>query len=159
MHLSDAERQQFRIEPTPEVIQAAEATILAHERAIASVEERVTHLLNQVQDLRYEQARHRAAIARCRGLFTLARRLPEELLIKVFEHLVADGWTRAPVVVSHVCSAWRRAAAAPARAARAVYSPGTGPQSVTLPPAGIRAQPGLETVPNQWRVSVCRSPS
>ena len=76
MHLSDAERQQFRVEPTPEVIQAAEATILAHERAIASVEERVAHLLNQVQDLRYEQARHRAAIARCRGLVTLARRLP-----------------------------------------------------------------------------------
>ena len=67
MQLSDAERQQFRVEPTPEVIQAAEATILAHERAIASVEERVAHLLNQVQDLRYEQARHRAAIARCRG--------------------------------------------------------------------------------------------
>ncbi|TBU38514.1 hypothetical protein BD309DRAFT_930578 [Dichomitus squalens] len=110
---SDAERQQFRIEPTPEVVQAAEDTILSHEREIGGLEERIAALLNQVRDLRYEQARHRAAIARCRGLVTLARRLPEELLIRIFELLVEDGWTRAPVVVSHVCSAWRRAAGAP----------------------------------------------
>ncbi|KAI1788686.1 hypothetical protein LXA43DRAFT_974721 [Ganoderma leucocontextum] len=113
MHLSPAERHQFRVEPTPEVIQAAEATIRTHEDHIAALEDRIGGLLTQVRDLRYDQAKHRAAIERSRGLITLARRLPDELLIKIFGHLIADGWTRGPVVVSHVCSSWRRAAHAP----------------------------------------------
>ena len=113
MYLSPAERHQFRVEPTPEVIQGAEATIRTHEDQIAALEDRIGGLLVEVRNLRYDQAKHRAAIERCRGLITLARRVPDELLIKVFGHLVADGWTRAPVVVSHVCSAWRRAAHAP----------------------------------------------
>ncbi|PIL23563.1 hypothetical protein GSI_14876 [Ganoderma sinense ZZ0214-1] len=113
MHLSPAERHLFRVEPTLEVIQAAEATIRTHEGYIEALEDRIGGLLAQVRDLRYDQAKHRAAIERSRGLITLARRLPDELLIKIFGHLVADGWTRAPVVISHVCSSWRRAAHAP----------------------------------------------
>ncbi|KAM5536084.1 hypothetical protein V8D89_010183 [Ganoderma adspersum] len=113
MHLSPAERHQFRIEPTLEVIRGARATIRTHEDQIAALEDRVGGLLAEVRNLRYDQAKHRAAIERCRGLITLARRVPDELLIKIFGHLVADGWTRAPVVLSHVCSSWRRAAHAP----------------------------------------------
>lgn len=41
---------------------------------------------------------------------TLARLIPPELLAKIFEHASEAGWTRAPVVVSHVCSTWRAAA-------------------------------------------------
>ncbi|KAJ2977603.1 hypothetical protein NUW54_g11399 [Trametes sanguinea] len=113
MFLSDTERLQYRLEPTPDIIDAAWDTIQDHEHAIDDLEDRIQDLLHQVQNLRYDQAKHRAAIERCKGLITLARRLPEELLIKIFEHCIEDGWTRAPVVVSHVCSAWRKAALAP----------------------------------------------
>ena len=41
---------------------------------------------------------------------TLARLIPPELLAKIFEHASETGWTRAPIVVSHVCSTWRAAA-------------------------------------------------
>ena len=43
---------------------------------------------------------------------TLARLLPPELLAKIFEHASGMGWTRAPIVASHVCSTWRAAARA-----------------------------------------------
>ncbi|TFK89927.1 hypothetical protein K466DRAFT_544287 [Polyporus arcularius HHB13444] len=111
--LTDEERLQFRVEPTPEVVQAARDTILQHELSIEAIEERIQGLLVQVRDLRYDQAKHRAAIERCSGILTLARRLPAELLIKIFMHCVEDGWTPAPLVVSHVCSAWRNAALSP----------------------------------------------
>ena len=111
--LTDEERLRYRVEPTPEVVQAARETIFQHELSIDAIEERIQGLLNQVRDLRYDQAKHRAAIERCSGILTLARRLPEELLIKIFGHCVEDGWTPAPLVVSHVCSAWRRAALSP----------------------------------------------
>ncbi|KAI0720767.1 hypothetical protein C8T65DRAFT_632762 [Cerioporus squamosus] len=111
--LTDEERLQFRVEPTPEVVQAARNTITQHELAIDAIEERIQALISQVRDLRYDQAKHRAAIERCSGVLTLARRLPAELLIKIFMHCVEDGWTPAPLVVSHVCSAWRRAALSP----------------------------------------------
>ena len=41
---------------------------------------------------------------------TLARLIPMEVLAKIFEHASGTGWTRAPIVVSHVCSTWRAAA-------------------------------------------------
>ncbi|KAI8976692.1 hypothetical protein BD414DRAFT_496258 [Trametes punicea] len=113
MLLTDTERLRYRLEPTSDAIQAAWDTIHDHESAIGDLEDRIQSLLSRVQDLRYDQAKHRAAIERCKGLITLARRLPDELLIKIFEHCVEDGWTRAPVVVSHVCWAWRKAALAP----------------------------------------------
>ncbi|KAI0764580.1 hypothetical protein BD413DRAFT_576049 [Trametes elegans] len=113
MFLTDREREQYRLEPTPEVIRAAWNTIHAHEAAVDDIEDRIQGLLNRIRDLRYDQAKHRAAIERNKGLITLARLLPEELLIKIFTHCVEDGWTRAPLVVSRVCSAWRRAAHAP----------------------------------------------
>ncbi|KAI0822963.1 hypothetical protein BC628DRAFT_1541136 [Trametes gibbosa] len=113
MHLTDEERCQYRLEPTPEVVEAAWATIHSHEAAIGDLEARIQGLLSDLRDLRYDQAKHRAAIERSIGLITLARRLPEELLIRIFTLAVADGWTRAPVVVSHVCAGWRKAALAP----------------------------------------------
>ncbi|KAL1946256.1 hypothetical protein VTO73DRAFT_15383 [Trametes versicolor] len=113
MFLTERERALYRLEPTPEVVKTAWDAIHGHEAAIGDLEDRIQDLLNQVRDLRYDQAKHRASIERYKGLITLARRLPEELLIKIFDHCVADGWTRAPVVVSHVCTSWRKAAHAP----------------------------------------------
>lgn len=113
MQLTDEELRQYRLDPTPEVVQAAWDTIHTHESSIADLEAHIQGLLNDVRDLRYDQAKHRAAIERSIGLITLARRLPEELLIRIFTLAVADGWTRGPVVVSHVCAGWRKAALAP----------------------------------------------
>ena len=154
MFLSDSERLQYRLEPTPEVIQSAWNTIAGHESAIGDLEDRIQGLLNQVRDLRYDQAKHRAAIERCKGLVTLARRLPEELLIKIFEHCVEDGWTRAPVVVSHVCSAWRKAAHAP-KVWSHVYANGDDPKALERTRFWLERAKGANlhvTVVATWRI-------
>ncbi|KAF9058078.1 hypothetical protein BJ165DRAFT_1334564, partial [Panaeolus papilionaceus] len=52
-------------------------------------------------------------IRRYKGRIGLATRLPPEILAHIFEMCVSDGWTRTPLVVSHVCSSWRKAALAP----------------------------------------------
>ena len=113
MVLPEEERLLFRLEPTPEVINTAHETIRTHEASIREIEGRVQRLLGHVAELRHEQVKHRTVIERSWGIITIARRLPEELLIKIFGHCVEDGWTRAPLAVSHVCSSWRRAAHAP----------------------------------------------
>ncbi|KAI0367642.1 hypothetical protein BV20DRAFT_1045441 [Pilatotrama ljubarskyi] len=154
MLLTDVERLQYRSEPTPETIKAAWNTIHGHEAAISDIEDRIHDLLNQVQHLRYDQAKHRAAIERCIGLVTLARRLPEELLIKIFEHCVEDGWTRAPIVVSHVCSAWRRAAHAP-KVWSHVYAKCDDPQVLDRTRFWLQMARGAYlhvTVVTSWRV-------
>ncbi|KAH9917639.1 uncharacterized protein BXZ73DRAFT_92337 [Epithele typhae] len=113
MLLPEAERLLFRAEPTAEVIRVAHESIRARSADIESLEDKIRSLLTQISTLRHEQAKHKTAIEHSWGIVTLARRLPEDILIKIFGHCVDDGWTRAPVVVSHVCSNWRRAALAP----------------------------------------------
>ncbi|KAH9950066.1 hypothetical protein B0H21DRAFT_22428 [Amylocystis lapponica] len=107
------DRSVFRREPSQEDIVAANDQIHQHEAAITTIHNRVRMLFVEIADLRKVQAEHSAAVSYCRGVITLARRIPEELLSKIFEHCVEEGWTRAPIVVSHVCSAWRKAARAP----------------------------------------------
>ncbi|KZT13165.1 uncharacterized protein LAESUDRAFT_639796 [Laetiporus sulphureus 93-53] len=112
--MSDSDdRLRYRRQPTPEDVLAARAEIREHENAISGIQEHITGLLLQVQRLRREQEKHQAAINKCKGVITLARRIPEELLAKIFEQCVADGWSRSPITVSHVCSAWRKAACTP----------------------------------------------
>ncbi|KAI0092578.1 hypothetical protein BDY19DRAFT_983223 [Irpex rosettiformis] len=103
----------FRREPFPEEITAANAKIREQELAIKTADQEIQALMAQITLVRVTQSRYRETIARCKAVTTLARRLPEELLAKIFESCVVDGWTRAPVVVSHVCSRWRRAAMSP----------------------------------------------
>lgn len=103
----------FRREPTPADVAAACREIDEHKAAISSLQERIFILLSEVQTLRREQKEHHDQINVCKGVTTLARRIPEELLSKIFEHCLEDGWYRAPLVVSQVCSAWRMAARAP----------------------------------------------
>lgn len=103
----------FRREPSPDEVAAANEEIAKQELAILALEQRAQALIAEMADLRRRQAAHRDSMARCKGVTTLARRIPEELLAKIFEHSVMDGWTRAPVVVSHVCSSWRKAATSP----------------------------------------------
>lgn len=109
----DFDVEVFRREPSPEEITAANAEIHTQELAIRAIDQRIQALIAEITLARTSQARHKEAIARCKAVTTLARRLPEELLAKIFEGCVVEGWTRAPVVVSHVCSSWRRAAMSP----------------------------------------------
>lgn len=103
----------FRREPSQEEIAAATSEIAQQESALSFLERKVESLIAEIGKLRLAQRKHHEAIRHYKGIITLARRIPEELLAKIFEHCVADGWTRAPIVVSHVCSAWRKAAMAP----------------------------------------------
>ncbi|KAF7795884.1 hypothetical protein EIP86_007051 [Pleurotus ostreatoroseus] len=103
----------FRREPTLQEAEAALKEIDRQELAISMIERRIHKLLCDIQELRRSQAEHAQTARRCKGVITLARRIPEELLAKIFEHCVACGWSLAPVVVSHVCSAWRKAALSP----------------------------------------------
>ncbi|CDO70521.1 hypothetical protein BN946_scf184569.g64 [Trametes cinnabarina] len=154
MFFTDTERLPYRLEPTPDAIDAAWATIHSHESAIDDLEDRIQDLLHQVQDLRYDQAKHRASIERCKGLITLARRLPEELLIKIFEHCVEDGWTRAPLVVAHVCSAWRKAALAP-KVWSHVYANADDPKALDRTRFWLAMARGANlhvTVVTSWRI-------
>ena len=91
----------------------ANQEIAKQERAISTLEQRAQALIAEMANVRRLQAGYREVVARYKGVITLARRIPEELLAKIFEHCVVDGWTRAPVVVSHVCSSWRKAAVSP----------------------------------------------
>lgn len=103
----------FRREPSPDEIAVANEEIAKQELAVLTLEQRAQALIAEMANLRRLQAGHRDVMARCKGVTTLARRIPEELLAKIFEDSVVDGWTRAPVVVSHVCSSWRKAAVSP----------------------------------------------
>lgn len=103
----------FRREPSLDEIAAANEEIAKQAQAIVILDQRAQALIAELANLRKLQAGHKNVMARCRGVTTLARRIPEELLAKIFELSVMDGWTRAPIVVSHVCSSWRKAATSP----------------------------------------------
>ncbi|KIP09874.1 hypothetical protein PHLGIDRAFT_296322 [Phlebiopsis gigantea 11061_1 CR5-6] len=103
----------FRRDPTYDEVVAANAEIARQENTIAVLDNKIQSYMSEIGRLRATQRTHHEVIRRCKGVITLARRIPQELLAKIFEHCVADGWTRAPIVVSHVCSAWRKAATTP----------------------------------------------
>ncbi|EKM59613.1 uncharacterized protein PHACADRAFT_181604 [Phanerochaete carnosa HHB-10118-sp] len=110
--MSTGQSTVYRRDPSADEVEAANAEIARQEQAVAAIELQIQKLISEIAKLRTQQRTHKDAIHRCKGVITLARRIPEELLVKIFELCVADGWTRAPIVVSHVCSAWRRAATA-----------------------------------------------
>jgi hypothetical protein len=89
------------------------ATIRSHELEVESIDTAIQSILRQVQQLRAQRARHVDAIAKCRGTNSLALRAPDDVLALIFEQCAAGGWANAPLVVSHVCSKWRRASFVP----------------------------------------------
>ncbi|KDQ64856.1 hypothetical protein JAAARDRAFT_146039 [Jaapia argillacea MUCL 33604] len=64
-------------------------------------------MFRAIYALRDTRAEHETRIRNLKGLISLARRMPPELLAKIFQHCVEGGWYRAPTVVSQVCSRWR----------------------------------------------------
>lgn len=98
----------------PEVdVAAIHRTISHHEQAIATLDGKINAMMSIIRQMEYEKLRHKAEIRRCKGIITLAIRLPQEILASIFEECIKDGWTRTPLTVSHVCSSWRRAASIP----------------------------------------------
>lgn len=116
----------FRRDPLPHEVEAAEKEIARQNAAIDTLERRIQRLRADILSLEKAQRAHQGDIYYCKGVITLARRLPEELLAKIFEHCVAAGWPRAPAILSHVCSTWRKAAHSP-RVWSHVYVNGSNP--------------------------------
>lgn len=100
-------------EPTEDDMVLIRQTMMADEEAIQELNSEITMLYSVLERLRLRKDKHRENIHRAHSLLTLARRLPHELLARIFEMCAESGWTRAPVIVSQVCSAWRKAATIP----------------------------------------------
>ncbi|THH17957.1 hypothetical protein EW146_g2951 [Bondarzewia mesenterica] len=84
-----------------------------HEQAIASVDAKLEELMKEAHRLRITKSRYQDLVSKRKGIITLARLAPDEVLAQIFEHCVAEGWARAPLAVSQVCAKWRRAALTP----------------------------------------------
>jgi F-box-like len=94
--------------PSPDEIRTAHATIRNHEQEVNSIDIAMSDLSEQLRQLTAERKRHLDALAKCREFLSLVPRLPDEVLILIFEHSVRE-WDYAPLVISHVCTKWRRA--------------------------------------------------
>lgn len=101
------------LEPTEEDVNSIHQMIVADEEAIQILQGKMGTLNSLLERLRLQKSKHQENIRRARSLLTLARRLPPELLARIFEMSAESGWRRAPIAASQVCSAWRRAAAFP----------------------------------------------
>ncbi|KAF9653454.1 hypothetical protein BDM02DRAFT_1912429 [Thelephora ganbajun] len=100
----------FRRQPSPQDVTELQALIAKNESSLTLLNEEIEACSRQLSALRTRSYAHVLTIRKCQAAMTLARLIPQELLAKIFEHASETGWTRAPVVVSHVCSAWRAAA-------------------------------------------------
>lgn len=87
-----------------------QALINANENSLASLNGEIEACSRRLSALRAKSYVHVLTIRRCKAAMTVARLLPPELLAKIFEHACEMGWTRTPIVASHVCSTWRAAA-------------------------------------------------
>ena len=94
-------------------IEAIHIQIRTHESAIAIIDDEICGLMQTVRQLQFKKLKHVEGIRHCKGLITLARRLPIEILANIFEMCIRDGYTRTPLVASHVCAQWRKAASFP----------------------------------------------
>ncbi|KAH8106045.1 hypothetical protein BXZ70DRAFT_412584 [Cristinia sonorae] len=103
----------YRREPTPQEAADASVQIAKSVEEIGALQEKINDLQSHMRRLQQQQFHHYADVKLHRGVITLARRIPSELLAYIFELSVDSGWTRAPVIVSHVCSQWRLAAQDP----------------------------------------------
>ncbi|KAI0786425.1 hypothetical protein C8Q75DRAFT_855774 [Abortiporus biennis] len=112
----------YRRQPTEQEIAAAQSEISTHEQEVANLQVSIRYLQLQILQLSAKQAEHQRHISRHKGVLTLARRIPAEVLAKIFEDCVRSGWSRAPIVVAHVCSQWRAAAQSYPRVWSRIYA-------------------------------------
>jgi hypothetical protein len=110
--MEPSDKLAFRRQPTSADFNAVHEAIAFQEKAIASLDGEIDALMRNVRRLTHQKSQHYARIRQWKGLITLATRIPSELLATIFEHAASD-FPRAPLIVSHVCSAWRAAATLP----------------------------------------------
>lgn len=79
-------------------IQTVLNEIHRHGQAISGLDKKLSDLSRAANAIRREKQKHEDIISRCRGILTLARRAPDEILAHIFELCAADGWNRAPLV-------------------------------------------------------------
>lgn len=99
--------------PSEDDIRMIGCAIARDERVIASLNSEIHTIMRQLEQVRLRKMEYQESIRQYRSLITLARRIPPEVLADIFELCAESGWTRAPLVASHVCSAWRKAAEYP----------------------------------------------
>ncbi|KAF9498441.1 hypothetical protein BDN71DRAFT_1443272 [Pleurotus eryngii] len=108
----------------------AHTAISFHEAAVAAIEAQKERLVRQVTLLQSKRAYHLSAIRYYKGLITLARRLPPEVLTYIFQICIDLGYPRTPLNVSGVCSEWRKAALAPTLWSNIVVDPDSDERSL-----------------------------
>lgn len=89
------------------------AEIREHEQEIAEIDSRIAALNRDIALLYAEKQKHLSRVVRCKGVLTLVRRLPPEVLADIFQWCSAMDWNMAPIVLSRVSSAWFRASRFP----------------------------------------------
>jgi len=99
--------------PTEVDMELVQQVIDDHEQACRLVEDKIDIQMSLLKRLQKEKQRHLDNIQYCRSIITLARRIPREVLGKIFEICASSGWFRAPLAASQVCSAWREASLYP----------------------------------------------
>ncbi|KAF8631522.1 hypothetical protein AX15_002282 [Amanita polypyramis BW_CC] len=90
-----------------------EDIVARHEKDIARINAEIERFQCCVRQLHFQKLQHEELVRRCKGMTTVARRLPPEVLAFIFEMCVNDGWTLTPLLASHLCSEWRKAASSP----------------------------------------------
>ncbi len=108
----------------------AHIAISLHEAAVTAIEAQKERLVRQVTLLQSKGAYHLSAIRYYKGLITLARRLPPEVLTYIFQICIDLGYPRTPLNVSGVCSEWRKAALAPTLWSNIVVDPDSDERSL-----------------------------
>jgi hypothetical protein len=88
-------------------------TIRAHEQTIVDIDKQINTLNREITLLRTKKQEHLNKITHCKGIVTLARRLPPEVIASIIEHCSTSGWWRAPQVLSRVSSAYFQASRLP----------------------------------------------
>lgn len=99
--------------PSEDDIHMIGCAIARDEQVITALNSEINTIMAQLEQVRLRKMKYQENIRQYRSLITLARRIPPEVLADVFELCAESGWTRAPLVASHVCSAWRKAAEYP----------------------------------------------
>ncbi|TFK76002.1 hypothetical protein BDN72DRAFT_809879 [Pluteus cervinus] len=103
-----------KLGPHSEVdVLAVKSIIARHEQDMKKLDSEIEVLLHDVRKLQLDKHRHQKQIDLCKGLITLATRIPFEVLASVFERCCREGYTRTPLAVSRVCSYWLKAASLP----------------------------------------------
>lgn len=99
--------------PSEDDIRTIGCAIAHDEQVVAALNSEINTIMAQLEQVRLRKMKYQENIRQYRSLITLARRIPPELLANIFALCAESGWTRAPLVASHVCSAWRKAAEYP----------------------------------------------